>query len=229
MRYLGLIISIVALGLAGCAELAEPEPEASNPGLEEPPPTGEVPQLPPMLPPDNPDPDPEPDPPEDPPDHCGELDGEGECADDILNWCEGGAPRTVDCAALGRMCAWSDIQQRFFCVEAVDPDIEPDPDPDPLPPPEDPDPDPDPLPPPEEPDPLPPPEEPDPLPPPEEPPPPEDDCPTIPDEGICMGDISVICAFGIPIPVDCMAVFNEPCGWVWWMESYGCGGSGQRP
>ncbi len=47
---------------------------------------------------------------------CGDLDYAGRCEGETLRWCESGAPRTADCAALTAVCAFQDPVVGYNCL-----------------------------------------------------------------------------------------------------------------
>jgi hypothetical protein len=52
---------------------------------------------------------------------CDRLGYAGECAGLLLRWCEGGAIRERDCAALGKGCGWQDDAVGFNCLASPPP------------------------------------------------------------------------------------------------------------
>lgn len=49
---------------------------------------------------------------------CGDVTAEGDCDGDTVQWCEGGAVQTLDCASDGQECGWIDDLGFYDCVEA---------------------------------------------------------------------------------------------------------------
>ncbi len=47
---------------------------------------------------------------------CGDLSYQGACEDQTVVWCEGGAVRRKDCAAIGKACTWQNDEIGFNCL-----------------------------------------------------------------------------------------------------------------
>ncbi len=47
---------------------------------------------------------------------CGEVTKTGACNGDVVIWCESGELKSVDCAALGSTCGWSDTANFYDCT-----------------------------------------------------------------------------------------------------------------
>jgi hypothetical protein len=127
---------------------------------------------------------------------CRGLDAQGACEGDVAVWCDGGALRTVDCAARAETCGWVDDALGYFCGGRGErpPAREPVA---PEPPAEEP-------------------------PAPERP---ADPCRGLDHLGACEGDVAVWCEDGRLQAVDC-ARDGQPCGWVDASTGYFCGGGG---
>jgi hypothetical protein len=47
---------------------------------------------------------------------CGEVTAEGACNGNVLTWCDSGELKSIDCAAQGSTCGWSDSLNFYDCT-----------------------------------------------------------------------------------------------------------------